>query len=129
MRCRLAACAPDLISVALWLNPWARLQRDRARASRDRICLVKLAFATIVLATLAAAACARSAPPPLIPATTTMVTAWQIPHDPLNDPSLADPRLGEQIKWGYRIFTETPREAPRLAGGKVSCSNCHLNAS
>jgi len=89
---------------------------------------VKLAFATIALATLAAAACARSAPPPLIPATTTMVTAWQVPRDPLNDPSLADPRLGEQIKWGYRIFTDTPHEAPRLAGGKVSCSNCHLNA-
>jgi thiosulfate dehydrogenase len=57
-----------------------------------------------------------------------MVTAWQVPRDPLNDPSLADPRLGEQIKWGYRIFTDTPREAPRLTGGRVSCINCHLNA-
>ena len=57
-----------------------------------------------------------------------MVTAWQVPRDPQYDPSLADPRLGEQVKWGYRIFTDTPHEAPRLTGGKVSCINCHLNA-
>jgi thiosulfate dehydrogenase len=57
-----------------------------------------------------------------------MVTAWQIPQDPTNDPSLTDPRLGGQIKWGYRIFTNTPHEAPKLTGGKVSCINCHLNA-
>ncbi len=57
-----------------------------------------------------------------------MVTAWQIPHDPLGDPALTDPRLSEPIKWGYRIFVNTPHEAPGLTGGKVSCSNCHLNA-
>ena len=83
---------------------------------------------TLAMVTAGAAGCARSTPPPLIAASTTMVTAWQVPQDPHNDPSLADPRLGEQIKWGYRIFTDTPREAPRLTGGKVSCVNCHLNA-
>ena len=57
-----------------------------------------------------------------------MVTAWQIPQDPLTDPSLTEPRLSEPIKWGYRIFVDTPREAPQLTGGKVSCINCHLNA-
>src|SRR5436309_13673152 len=57
-----------------------------------------------------------------------MVTAWQVPQDPLTDPTLTDPRLSEPIKWGYRIFVDTPREAPRFTGGKVSCSNCHLNA-
>jgi len=57
-----------------------------------------------------------------------MVTAWEVPHDPSKDPSLSDQRLGEQIKWGYRIFTNTPQEAPTLTGGKVSCANCHLNA-
>src|SRR6266852_1080211 len=77
----------------------------------------------------AAAACARAAPPgPLIAASTTRVTAWQIPQNPLTDPTLTDPRLSEPIKWGYRIFVDTPREAPRFTGGKVSCSNCHLNA-
>ena len=80
---------------------------------------------------MAAAGCAQrpsKAASPLIPASTTMVTAWQVPQDPTTDPSLTDPRLGEQIKWGYRIFTNTPHEAPRLIGGKVSCANCHLTA-
>ena len=57
-----------------------------------------------------------------------MVTAWQVPQNPLNDPTLVDARLADQIKWGFRIFTDTPHEAPRFTGGKVSCSNCHLNA-
>src|SRR6185295_2956854 len=82
--------------------------------------------ATLVAA--AAAGCARSAPGPLVAASTTMVTAWQIPQNPLTDPALTDPKLSEQIKWGYRIFVDTPKEAPRLTGGKVSCANCHLNA-
>jgi thiosulfate dehydrogenase len=92
---------------------------------------VRDAGITIVAAMLAAAAagCSRSAPPsPLIAASTTMVTAWQIPQNPLTDPALTDPKLSEQIKWGYRIFVDTPREAPHLTGGKVSCANCHLNA-
>jgi thiosulfate dehydrogenase len=82
----------------------------------------------LTMRTMGAAGCAGSTLPPLVAASTTMVTAWQVPQDPHHDPSLADPRLGEQIKWGYRIFTDTPREAPRLTGGKVSCINCHLNA-
>ena len=77
----------------------------------------------------ATAACARAAAPgPLIAASTTMVTAWQVPQNPLADPALTDPKLSEQIKWGYRIFVDTPHEAPRFTGGKVTCSNCHLNA-
>jgi thiosulfate dehydrogenase len=78
---------------------------------------------------LGAGSCARPAPArsPLIPASTTMVTAWQVPQDPTNDTTL-DPRLADQIKWGYRIFVNTPHEAPRLTGGSVSCANCHLNA-
>ncbi len=77
-----------------------------------------------------AAGCARPPTPksPLIPAATTMVTAWQIPQDPTTDPALTDPKLGDPIKWGYRIFVDTPREAPRLTGGGVACVNCHLNA-
>ena len=57
-----------------------------------------------------------------------MVTAWDIPRDPLKDVTLTDPKMGEPIRWGYRIFTNTPAEAPRFTGGKVSCVNCHLNA-
>ena len=88
-----------------------------------------LAALPLAMLTAGAAGCARATPPPpLVAASTTMVTAWQVPHDPQNDPSLADPRLGQQVKWGYSIFTDTPRYAPHLTGGKVSCINCHLNA-
>jgi len=57
-----------------------------------------------------------------------MVTAWQIPRNPLTDLSPGDPKLADQIKWGFRIFTDTPHEAPRFTGGSVACANCHLNA-
>jgi thiosulfate dehydrogenase len=64
---------------------------------------------------------------PLIPARMTMVTAWDYPKNPLDDPSLDDSRLSRDIKWGYQIFTDTPGQAGRLTPGKVSCNNCHMN--
>lgn len=57
-----------------------------------------------------------------------MVTAWELPKNPLTDSSLDDSKLSKEIQWGFRIFTNTPGEAPQLAPGKISCSNCHLNA-
>jgi len=83
---------------------------------------------------IGAGACTHGEAPtrnPLVPATTTMVTAWQVPKNPLIDGALkdvADQRVADQIRWGFRIFTDTPREAPRFTGGTVSCANCHLNA-
>src|SRR5260370_26287561 len=82
-----------------------------------------------IAAAAAATACARAKDPALlIPATTTMVTAWQIPRNPLDDRSLADSKDARDIRRGYRIFMDTPKEAPQFAHGKVSCGNCHLNA-
>ena len=75
--------------------------------------------------------CSRAGAPatgPLISAKTTMVTAWQIPLNPLTDATLGSSTLADQIRWGYKIFVDTPHEAPRFTGGKVSCANCHLNA-
>ena len=57
-----------------------------------------------------------------------MMTAWQIPLNPLTDATLGDSAVAQQVRWGYRIFTDTPREAARFTGGRVSCVNCHLNA-
>jgi thiosulfate dehydrogenase len=87
---------------------------------------IVLVFATA----LAAARCARTTPaePRLIAASTTMVTAWQVPRDPLQDPTLDASPLADQIRWGYQIFTDTPHRAPAFTGGTVSCANCHLNA-
>jgi thiosulfate dehydrogenase len=98
---------------------------------------MKIFLSTAIAGTLAVAAC--SGPPaapgrtdarlngPLISARTTMVTAWEFPKNPLTDPSLDDSRLSSDIKWGFRIFTNTGREAPQFSPGRMSCNNCHLN--
>lgn len=64
---------------------------------------------------------------PLIAARTTMVAAWEFPKNPLTDKSLDDSRLSRDIRWGFKLFTNTPAEAPQFVPGKISCSNCHLN--
>jgi len=76
-----------------------------------------------------AGACALPAErSPLISSKTTMVTAWQVPLNPMEDKTLEASPLTEQIRLGYQIFTDTPRHAARFTGGRVSCINCHLNA-
>ena len=70
----------------------------------------------------------RSALGALISSRTTMVTAWEIPKNPLTDPTLDDSRLSREIRSGFRIFTNTRAEAARFTPGRMSCNNCHLNA-
>ncbi len=65
---------------------------------------------------------------PLIDARTTMVAAWDFPRNPLTDKTLDDSKLSNDIRWGFRLFTNTPMEASQFVPGKISCSNCHLNA-
>ncbi|HEY2907085.1 MAG TPA: c-type cytochrome [Vicinamibacterales bacterium] len=91
------------------------------------------ARAGIGLIVFAAAACARSTnptnpPAPLVPSTSTMVTAWDVPQNPLTDRSLDSSPMGKQVRWGYEIFVDTANKAPRFARAKVACANCHLNA-
>jgi len=57
-----------------------------------------------------------------------MVAAWQVPRNPLDDPTLDTSPLAKQIRWGFQIFTDTPGKAPAFTGGTISCANCHLNA-
>jgi thiosulfate dehydrogenase len=96
---------------------------------------------TAIALVASAAACSRPAdqppaPPiarfemtgPLIAATVTMKAAWEFPRNPLVDKTLDTSRLSEEIRRGFRMFTNTPAEAPRLAPGGMSCSNCHMNA-
>lgn len=64
----------------------------------------------------------------LIPAYETMATAWDYPRNPFSDSLPSNPHLAEQIKLGFRIFTETPEQASRVTGNAISCNNCHLNA-
>jgi len=56
-----------------------------------------------------------------------MMTAWYFPKNPLTDRSLDNSKLSQDIKWGFRLFTNTPHEAPQFAPSKMSCNNCHLN--
>ena len=65
---------------------------------------------------------------PLIPPWETMETAWDYPKNPLTDSLMGNSYIAEQIKTGFLIFTNTPENAPRFSGNKLSCSNCHLNA-
>jgi thiosulfate dehydrogenase len=86
--------------------------------------------AAVGLILFAAAACGRPARPAnaLVPATSTMVTAWDVPQNPLSDASLESSAIGKQVRWGYEIFVDTANKAPRFARAKVTCANCHLNA-
>jgi thiosulfate dehydrogenase len=96
-----------------------------------------VAFLSVSLLVGLMAACTRTAVPttlsgvplagPLVPARTTMVTAWDFPRNPLTDKSLDNSKLSSDIRWGFKLFTNTPAEAPRFAPGRMSCNNCHLN--
>src|SRR5262245_49247972 len=65
---------------------------------------------------------------PLIPARTTMVTAWDVPQNPLTDKNLDDSQLSTDIRWGFQLFTSTPVEAKRFTRSRMTCNNCHINA-
>jgi len=96
------------------------------------------ALVTTVVALIGATACSRDAQlrtlsgvplaGPLIPWQTTMVTAWDVPRNPLTDGTLDDSRLSADIRWGFRIFTNTPAEAAEFTPSRMTCNNCHLNA-
>ena len=92
----------------------------------------------MIVLVASAAACTRPAEQPaasaitmtgpLIAASVTMKAAWEFPRNPLVDPKLDASRLSEEIRRGFKIFTNTPGEAARLAPGGMSCANCHMNA-
>ena len=84
--------------------------------------------ALLVPVALSDSSCVRRDKQPLVAASSTMVTAWVVPRNPLEDKTLGTSPLADQVRWGYRIFVNTPAEAPSFTGGRVSCANCHLNA-
>ena len=65
---------------------------------------------------------------PLVPASTTMASAWDVPANPLTDEELGTSAEADLVRRGYRLFTDTPSEAARLSHNRLSCNNCHLNA-
>src|SRR5256885_11851659 len=100
--------------------------------------MIRHVLAVILITLTATAACSRSpelvAPEspyklsgPLVSSATNMMTAWYFPKNPLTDRSLDKSKLSQDIKWGFRLFTDTPHQAPQFAPSKMSCNNCHLN--
>lgn len=79
----------------------------------------------------AAPAASKEAEPvksPLVAASMTMVMAAVVPDNPLTDEKLDKSPRGDNIRRGFRLFMNTPREARRFVGGRMACANCHLNA-
>lgn len=64
----------------------------------------------------------------IVPKTTTMSTAWDLPQNPDTDAALDSRADGDLIRRGFRLFNDTPGEAPRFTPSRMSCSNCHLNS-
>ena len=100
--------------------------------------MIRHVLAVILITLTATAACSRSPAPlipespyklsgPLVSSATNMMTAWYFPKNPLTDRSLDNSKLSQDIKWGFRLFTDTPHQAPQFAPSKMSCNNCHLN--
>jgi thiosulfate dehydrogenase len=94
--------------------------------------VTRLLCPIVLTLVVAASGCTRRTPSnaaaPLVPAASTMVTAWEVPKNPLTDRSLGDSPRAQEIRWGYQLFIDTAKEAPTLAHGQITCGNCHLNA-
>ena len=109
------------------MNGTRALARIVSFASRGLIAAMLVALAACAREPVRRTASGVPLAGPLIPATTTIVTAWEFPMNPVSDHTLDDSKLSQEIRAGFRIFTNTPKEAARFSPGKMSCSNCHLN--
>lgn len=41
--------------------------------------------------------------------------------------SLPADKYGELVRYGHRVFTETPKYAPRFANNALNCGSCHMD--
>lgn len=64
----------------------------------------------------------------LIPASATMVRAWEVPRDPFRDSLTGNSATRQSIRNGYELFTKTSQVLPYAACNTVACGNCHLNS-
>ena len=63
----------------------------------------------------------------LIPSNATLARAWEVPRNPMVKQPGDTPQLMKSVKRGYALFMNTAKLAPSLAGGAMSCNNCHPN--
>lgn len=52
----------------------------------------------------------------------------QVPLKAPQDATIPQGPVGEAIRLGQKIFTNTPLHAPKYSGNALSCSSCHLDA-
>ena len=64
----------------------------------------------------------------LIPSSAPIGTAQDRVRDPARDPLPEDPARAAAVLRGYRLFEDTPGNAPWLTKSALSCGSCHLNA-
>lgn len=63
----------------------------------------------------------------LVAAWSCLAAAGSFHEPPPLDGAPAD-KYGSLVRLGYRIVTDTPRNAPRYSGNRLSCTHCHLDA-
>ena len=56
------------------------------------------------------------------------VTAHHTGFTPQPDSAIPEGPLGDNIKLGRLIFTDTAKAAPQFVGNDLKCSNCHMDA-
>ena len=63
----------------------------------------------------------------LIPSNATLARAWEVPRNPMVEQPVDSSQLMKSVRRGYDLFMNTSQLAPSLAGGTMSCNNCHPN--
>ena len=63
----------------------------------------------------------------LIPASAPILRAGEVPRNPLTAGTVGDSMYLKSVRRGFELFMNTSKLAPALAGGTMSCNNCHPN--
>jgi thiosulfate dehydrogenase len=63
----------------------------------------------------------------LIPSNATLGRAWEVPRNPMVEQPGENSAWMQSVRRGFALFMNTSKLAPSLAGGTMSCNNCHPN--
>lgn len=108
-----------------------------AAGSRDPTMKKSLAMSGVLLALMSLSACTQqpSGAPPTAPANATAMATKSATATPAHarftppaESAIPAGPLGDVIRKGRAIFTDTPEHAKAYVGNGLSCSNCHLDA-
>jgi thiosulfate dehydrogenase len=63
----------------------------------------------------------------LVPSTAGLARSWDVPRNPMVVSLDDSSRSMQSVRHGFELFMNTSQLAPSLAGGTMSCNNCHPN--